>query len=109
MMNANSSAIESTGSFAPFRARRFVANRINVLKRATRERVVPVRDDDQFYEYRRNELAAVLKSRYPDSSGEQRLEVRDDDRNQPIRQRESSVAWHAARGPFGRLGLEDMA
>lgn len=82
-MNANSAEIEWTGSFALFHARRSVADLTDLLDRATREYVVLVRNDDLFYVYRRDELAAALKGKDPGSSVEQALGMHEDDRSEP--------------------------
>ena len=112
---ANSAEIEWTGSFALFHARRSVSELTSVLERAREEYVVLVRNDDLFYVYRREELAAAMKGKDPASPVEQALGMHEDDRSQPIdaampppapRRAEGSAAPSVGR--FVHLGSTGM-
>ena len=114
-MNANSAEIEWNGSFALFHARRSVSDLTYVLERAREQYVVLVRNDDLFYVYRREELAAALKGKDPASPVEQALGMHEDDRSQPIgtavpppppRRAEGSAAPSVGR--FVELGSTGM-
>lgn len=82
-MSTTAAPIVWSDSFALFHARRLVAELRRVLASATQEYVVLMRHEDLFYVYRRQELAAVLEGKDPNTSVEKALDMREDDRSRP--------------------------